>query len=226
VSVSVWVVRALLALALLGVGYVIVSISIGEGGPQPASIGGINEVQQLYGGLSEAAAYAGDDEAPVTVTVFNDLQCSECAAFQVESIDPLVEPYVRPGEARLELIHLSVTQRMLTLTALASTAAGQQDRQWQYADLFARNFESFGETVDEQELQSVADSVPQFEVPAWEAALDDEEVRQIIEADAQLAIDFELGDEPGVVVEGPGGTEELLASPSAEEIAAAIEAVG
>lgn len=226
-SVSVWVPRVLLVLAIAGIGYTIVSISVGEGGPQPAVVGGVNDVQRLYGGLPEDGAYAGEEDAPVTVSVFNDLQCDDCTAYQVAEIDPLVEPYVRPGEARLRLVHISVTQRSSTLTALASTAAGFQDRQWQYADLFARNFDEFGDTVDEQELEEVADAVPQLELEEWQAAFAEQgEAREIVEADAQLAIDYELGDEPGVIVEGPGGTRELLASPTSEQIAAAIEAVG
>jgi protein-disulfide isomerase len=102
----------------------LVAISIGEGGPGGVEITGVGAVQQLYGGIEQDGAYLGDEDAGVEVVVFNDLQCADCADWQLEVVDLLVEEYARTGEARLELRHFSVGPRTTTVAALAAVAAG------------------------------------------------------------------------------------------------------
>lgn len=80
----------------------LVSISVGEGGPEAAEIGGVNDVQRLFGGIEQQDAYLGSEDAEVTVTVFNDIQCTDCADYQLEVVNSLVEEYARTGDARLE----------------------------------------------------------------------------------------------------------------------------
>jgi predicted DsbA family dithiol-disulfide isomerase len=126
----------------------------------------------------------------------------------------------------MELIHISTIARNATIAGIASATAGLQDRGWQYADTFVRNFEAFDQSVGDEELLEVAESVPGLEVEEWEADLDDEAAQDVIDADAQLAIDLGLDDEPAVQVSGPGGEELLDDSPSGEEIEAAIAAAG
>lgn len=222
---SAWVPRFLIVLFVGLIGYSILSIAVGESGPRAQQIGGVNDVQRIFGGIQQNGAYLGEEDAPVTVTVFNDIQCADCAAYQVDEIDPLVEPYVRPGDVRMELIHISTIARNSTVAGIASAAASLQDRGWQYADTFVRNFEGFDQSVGEDELTDVADSVPELEIEGWEAALDGDEAQQIAEADAQLAIDLGLDDQPAVEVSGPSDEVLLDDSPSSEEIEAAIEDV-
>jgi protein-disulfide isomerase len=218
--------RVVLGIAVAGLLAAIISISVGEGGPQPEEIGEIEPVQQLFGGIPQEGADLGPEGAEVTVSVFTDLRCPACGEYQVEEIDPLVEAYARTGEARFELRHLSLGREEVTLAAEAAVAAGEQGHQWQYADLLFRNIEAAGAEVDEEFLHQIAEAVPQFEVEEWEDALGSPQVAAQLESAAMVAEELELpGSGPSVIVTGPGGTEELLDSPSREEIEEAIAAV-
>jgi protein-disulfide isomerase len=224
--VSPWAPRLGLALAAAGVIAAIVTIAVGEGGPQPQDVGGVNDVQRLFGGIEQDAAYLGPDDAPVTVSVFNDLQCEPCADFQLDEIDPLVEDYARTDEVRFELRHFAISGHDTVRAAYASTAAGEQGRQWQYADLFLRNQDLAAEEgVTDELLRELAESVPELETEQWDEDLDSSEVAQRVEADARLGAELELTAEPAVVVSGPGGEEVLIETPARERIEAAIEAV-
>ena len=161
------------------------------------------------------------------MTVFNDIQCTDCAEYQIEVIDPLVSSYARTGRARFEFRHFSLAPNETTLAAIAAEAAGLQARQWQYLDTFVRNQETVTRLgVTEQTLRLVAEAVPLLEVDEWEQDFNSAEAEELVREDAMLAAELELPAEPAVVVSGPKGRRELIEAPSAEEIEAAIAEVG
>lgn len=235
---SPWVPRLAIIAAVIGIGYAIVSLSVGEGGPKPQRIGDVNDVQRLFGGLPQDGAYLGAEDAEVTVTVFNDLQCEGCAEWQIGEIDPLVEEYVRTERARLEFRNFASGPKPLTLAAVGAEAAGLQDRQWQFVDTFLRNQDAAGDRIDEEFLREVAEAVPDLELEEWDADLDSPEVRELVDQDEEIALSLELpGSQVGtssaplqewgaaVVVSGPGGQRQLEDYPSREEIESAIAEV-
>jgi protein-disulfide isomerase len=224
--VSPWIPRVGLGLGLLGLIAAVVTIAVGEGGPQPQDVGGVNEIQRLFGGIEQEGAYLGPDEAEVTLTVFNDLQCTSCADFGLEVIDPLVEEYARTDEVRFELRHFAITGHDTVRAAYAATAAGEQGRQWQYADLFLRNQDLAADMgVTDELLRELAEAVSELDVDQWEEDLDSSEVAERVEADARLAESLRLPAEPAVVVSGPRGDEQLVDTPGLNEIEAAISEV-
>ena len=217
------------ALLLVGGGALIaaiVSIAVGEGGPRAEEIGGVNEVQRIFGGIAQEGAVLGAEDAEITVSVFNDIQCEPCADYQIEVIDPLVEEYARSGEVRFEFRHFSLAPNDTTVAAIAAEAAGEQERQWQYLDTFVRNLDVvISRDVDEEVLREVAEAVPQLDVDLWEEDLGSPETEELVREDAMLAAELELPADPAVVVDAPGGQRELIDSPSIEQVEAAIAEV-
>ncbi len=217
------------ALLLVGGGALIaaiVSIAVGEGGPRAEEIGGVNEVQRIFGGIAQEGAVLGAEDAEITVSVFNDIQCEPCADYQIEVIDPLVEEYARSGEVRFEFRHFSLAPNDTTVAAIAAEAAGEQERQWQYLDTFVRNLDVvISRNVDEEVLREVAEAVPQLEVDQWEEDLGSPETEELVREDAMLGAELELPADPAVVVDAPGGQRELIESPSIEQVEAAIAEV-
>jgi protein-disulfide isomerase len=206
----------------------IVFIAVGEEGPA-APVSGADTVQRLFGGIEQDGDALGSADAPVTVSIFNDLQCTDCADYHLQTVPDLVEDLVRTDDARLEFRHRSLGSRETTLAAYAATAAGEQDNQWQYAHLVFLNQDQIRtEGVTDEFLERVAEAVPapEFDVAQWERDLDAPEVQSRVESDAQLALDLRLTAAPAVVVEGPEGTRELEDFPSVAEIVAAVEEVG
>jgi len=224
--VSPWVPRALLGAGIVAITAAVISIAVGEGGPEPRDVGGVNETQRVFGGIEQEGDAVGPADADVAVSVFNDLQCSTCATYHLDTVVPLIESYARTGEAKVELRHFSIAPNDTTLAAIAAEAAAEQGRQWQFADLFFRNQELARERgVDEPLLEEVAAAVPQLEVEEWEAAYESPESEEAVRADAMLASELELPAEPAVVVDGAAGTRTLTESPSLEAIEAAIAEV-
>jgi protein-disulfide isomerase len=223
---SPWLPRVLLGIGALAVIATVVSIAVGEGGPDAPAAEGFNETQKLLAGVPQDGAVLGSDDAPVLITVHNDLRCTPCADYQVEEIDPVIDRYVRDEEAQFEFSHFSLGPEPTSLAAVAATAAGEQGRQWQYIDLLMRNLESAQGDTDEEFLTDVARAVPELELEQWEEDQLAPETLEIVQADADEAVDLELQADPAVIVTGPGGERRLEGSPASEEIEAAVEEVG
>ena len=222
-----WVPRLVLGAVAVIVLAIIVSISVGEGGPQKVTISGGEYVQQLVAGIPQDGAYLGSSDAPVTITVFNDLQAPSGAEYELDVVDNLIEQYARPGDARLEFRHYSFGAKNTNLAAFAAVAAGEQDREWQYVELFFRNQSNApGGVVSEEFLADIAGSVPELDTDQWSSDLDSSQVSDQVEADAQLGTSMHLPAKPAVVVAGPTGqTEELDDAPSLDAIRAAVASV-
>lgn len=221
---SPWVPRALLGLAVLAIAYAIYSISVGEGGPKSAAVGGVNDVQRIFGGVTQDGAFLGSRDAQTTVTVFNDLQCKPCADFEIETIDPIVDERVRDDEVRFEFRNFSLAPNDTTLAAIAAEAAGEQDRQWQYLDTFFRNQDiAAGRAIDEEILREVAEAVPELDIDRWQRAYESPASEELVRDDAMLAAELELPAQPAVIVDGPGGDRKLIETPSRQQIEAAVD---
>jgi protein-disulfide isomerase len=219
--------RVLLGAGAIAVIVAVVSIAVGEGGPQPQDVGGVNDVQRIFGGIAQEDDRLGPDDAEITVAVFNDVQCEPCADFEIDVIDPLVERYARTERAAFEFRHFSLAPNDTTVAAIASEAAGLQARQWQYLDTFVRNLDlALGRDVDDEVLREIAEAVPELDIERWQEDFDDPATEELVREDAMLAAELELPAEPAVVVSGPGGQRELTETPSREAIEAAIAAVG
>jgi protein-disulfide isomerase len=215
---------------LLGIGVLaliaaVVSIAVGDDGPDAPATEGFNETQSLLGGITQDGALLGSPEAPVLVKVFNDVRCQPCADYQVAEIDPVIERYARGDEVQFEFSHFSLGPEPTSLAAVAATAAGEQARQWQYIDLLVRNLESARGDTDEEFLVDVARAVPELELEQWQEDRADPEALEAVKADADEAVELELSADPAVIVAGPGGEERLEGAPTSEEIEAAVEGV-
>lgn len=214
---------ALAGVIATGLVVAIVFIAVGERG-EPVEIVGVGETNEVLGGIRQEGAAIGSPAAPVTVSIFNDLQCPECAAYQLEVVPPLVRDLVRPGEARLEFRHFSLgRQQPTTVAAIASAAAGEQSHQWQFVNLFYLNIEEAGATVSEEFLRAVAGAAG-LDIDEWEQAREGGQAIAEVERDAALARELRLPANPSAVVDGPAGTRRLTDEPTSEEIAAAVEA--
>ena len=120
-------------------------------------LAGISEAQEIFGGVPQEGDRLGSSDAPVTIQVFNDLQCSSCREDFLSTIPALVNAYARPGDVKLLYRHYSNSESPQELGFYGAEAAAQQGYGWQYTYLFFRNqdeAEKFG--IDQDFLDSVA----------------------------------------------------------------------
>lgn len=225
-----WVVLALaVAVALLG--FALVEMSTKEAGREFVRVKGISAAQRTFGGVPQEGDRVGSADAPVSVQIFNDLQCGTCADAFVGTVPALVERYARPGEAKLLMRHYSFARNALQLGFFGAEAAAEQNYGWQYAYLFFRNqdeAERFG--VSDKFLEELAASVGELDVDEWRRYLEaeggeDGEITARLEGYEELGTDLRIRAEPAAIVSGPGGTQVLQDTPSLARIEGAIEAV-
>jgi len=226
----IWVVLVL-ALALFALGSVIVGIATRPAGEDVVHVAGITDAQSTFSGMPQAGDRLGSSDAPVSIQVFNDLQCSNCRDDFLETIPTLAEDYARPGDVKLLMRHYSVAQNPLELGFFGAEAAAEQGYGWQYTYLFFRNqdeAERFG--VGDEFMASLAGSIGELDVPEWERVLgreraSDGPVAQRLEGYDQLGGDLGIRTRQAAIVSGPGGTRTLQDGPTLAQIEAAIEAV-
>ncbi len=193
---------------------------------------GIADAQGTFGGIPQEGDRLGSADAPVSIQVFNDLQCSNCREDFLGTIPGLVERYVRPGDAKLLMRHYSVAENPLELGFFGAEAAAEQGYGWQYTYLFFRNqdeAERFG--IDEELMASLAASAGELDAAEWKQALDrareaGSPVAQRLEGYDQLGAELGIRARQAAIVSGPAGTRTLQDGPTRAQIEAAIEAVG
>jgi protein-disulfide isomerase len=236
----VWVI-VIAFLALLALGYSLVNIATQKPNKNLVHIEGIEQAQQLFGGVPQEGARLGSEDAPVTVQVFADEQSSECREGFLSTIPTLTEKYARPGSVKFLYRHYSNAENEVEYGFFGSEAAAEQGYGWQYIYLFFASQEEadrFGVTEAENRraglrenfLDSVAGGVEELEDDEWEEAF--EKGRQKGSAmERSLVAQEELGAKLGIryglamVIEGPRGNETLQENPKLAEIEKAIEKV-
>jgi protein-disulfide isomerase len=226
-----WTVILALALPAIAIALAIVFISVGENPAPNVQLTGAGETQQLFGGILQDGDELGDPDAPVTITYFTDLQCELCAEYHLGTIPPLVDAPDRDGEVKLDLRHFSTAENETQTAAYAATAAGEQEREWQYAHLFFLNLDRIpGDpprltTIFLRQIAGAVSAAEDFDESNWEDAIDSDEVQATVESDAQEAIELFLPARPAMIVEGPNGTRELKDAPSLDQIETAVDEV-
>ena len=226
----IWIVLAL-AIALGLLGYAIVNISTQKASKDVVHIAGIEDAQRIFGGVPQEGARVGSSDAPVTIQVFNDLQCSSCQDDYLSTIPQLVEDYARPGKVQLDWRHYSNGENPIELGFYGAEAAAEQGYGWQYTYLFFRNqdeAERFG--IDQRFLDSVAGGIEELNEPEWLEYLEDNggsdgAISRKLGAYEELGTKLGIRTRQALIVTGPHGTRTLQDGPSLSRIEAAIEAV-
>lgn len=225
-----WVL-ACLVLALVALGYAIVTISTQEAGDPVVHLDGINDAQRLFGGMPQEGERLGSANAPVTIQVFNDLQCGGCRDDFLTTIPVLAEEYARPGDVKLLYRHYSNSISPKQLGFYGAEAAAEQNYGWQYTYLFFRNQDEAERfRVDQDYLASVAGGVEHLDALEWEEDLEEKglsggPIEERLEAQEELGRELKIRTGQAMIVTGPGGTRTLQEGPSPAEVERAIEEV-
>lgn len=226
-----WLVLTLLALGAVGLAAGLVDLSTREAEPSKVRIDGIGDAQRIFGGVRQEGDRLGSPDAPVSIQLFDDLQCSSCRTHFLSTVPPLVDDYVRAGDLKLQYRHYSFSPLPEQLGFLGAEAAAEQGYSWPYVYLFFRNQDEAERVgVDEDYLVDLAGAIPELDVPAFRDYLDAEagaggRIRERLAGYEQLGSELGIRAEPAAVVSGPRGTRTLQESPGLAEITAAIEAL-
>lgn len=225
-----WVILAL-GLCFAALAYALVDISTREAGRDVVRVDGIASAQRLFGGVPQEGDRLGSADAPVSIQVFNDLQCGNCRADFLATIPGLTERYARPGDAKLLMRHYSVAENPLELGFFGAEAAAEQGYGWQYTYLFFVNqdeAERFG--IGDELMGSLAGSIGELSLPEWQEYLDEEggsdgEIAARLEGYEELGRRLGIRAGQAMIVSGPGGTRTLQDGPGLARVERAIAAI-
>lgn len=212
-------------LAALGaaVAIVVVAIAISSGGgdegPSGAAAGGDlagrQETVAMLDGIPQQDNLLGDPDAPVTLYEFADLQCPFCADFAKTNLPLLVRDFVRSGKVKLVYQDMAFLGPDSEKAATAAAAAGQQDRLFQFTNLFYWNQgeENTGYVTDEF-LDELNAAVPGLDAAKAKQARGEDAASKPAEEARTLADRYGVASTPSFVA-GPTGGElkKLDASP-------------
>ena len=225
-----WVIL-LLGLGLFGVGYLVVSVATLKPGDPVVRVAGIIDAQRLFGGVPQEGERLGSADAPVTIQVFNDLQCENCREDFLGTIPALAERYARPGDVKLLYRHYSNSENVQQLGFYGAEAAADQGYGWQYVYLFFRNQAEAGHFgVDQDFLESIAGGIEELNFPEWKEDLEDNGgsngvIAKRLDGYEELGSNLGIRVRQAAIVSGPNGTETLQDGPTLGQIERAIEAV-
>ena len=213
---------AALAAVVVLVGLIVVSQSGDDGGEVDTD----GPVASEIDALPQDGAVLGDPKAEVSVIEFGDLQCPVCAEFARTVTPELVAGVVEAGEAKLEFKNFVILGPDSDVAARAALAAGEQDRLWQFIEVFyeSQGLENSGYVTDEF-LRDTAVAAGVEDLEAWERDRTDPRWEAEIAAVREEALDLGFNGTPSLLVEGPNGEVALGTVGSAAEIEAAIEEV-
>lgn len=222
---------AILAVSLLALGYLVVETATQEAGRERIEISGLSDMQRTFGGIPQEGDRLGSSNAPVTIQVFNDMQCANCRDDYMETIPALAEDYARPGDVKLLWRHYSNSMNPVNLGFYGAEAAAEEGYGWQYVYLFFANQDEAGRFgVDEDFLYTVAGSLGEMDQEKWQEALEGSErengpIARRLEGYEELARGLGIRLGQGMIVNGPNGSRTLQEGPSLAEVERAIAEV-
>jgi protein-disulfide isomerase len=197
------------------VAVVIVAIVAGGGGgsgggSKSGKIGGGGEVTARFAGIPQTGLVLGNPNAPVTFVEFADLKCPVCRQYTLSAFPTLVDRYVRSGKVKmqLELQHFVGNQNNDSEhAARMALAAAQQNKLWQFADLFYLNQRDETETyVNDVFLRRIGSAVPGLDVNKAFAARNEPAITQELQEASSEFTTAGFDGTPSFAVGKTGGT--------------------
>jgi protein-disulfide isomerase len=188
--------------------------------------GSEEEIRELLTDVPQNGTTLGSEDAPVTIYLYEDLQCPVCARFTRDTFPDLVRSYVEPGEVKVVSEPIAVLGPDSVPAAKAALSAGEQNRYWEYSTLFFLNQgrENSGYVTDEF-LTNIAEKTQGLDVNRWNETRESDAVQSELDSAQASEQDEGIEGTPTIVVSGPGGTSKLVGAVSISRIAAAIDEV-
>ena len=194
----------------------------------PTSVAGVRGVAQLNSelqGLAQSGQTLGEGSASVTVTEFGDPQCPVCKAFSQQVAPDLIASEVKTGNVKYVYQPFLIIGPDSKPAMKAALAAGDQNRFWNYLQLFYANQgeENSGYVTDDF-LTNIAKAAGVSDIDAWNESRNSSKWDAVIAKGTADAEGFGFNGTPSLVAQGPKGTK-TIGGFSLPEIQAAIQQV-
>jgi protein-disulfide isomerase len=224
-------IRNVVGIVLVAVIVVVVAVVVSSGG---AKKGGLQTGNEKNSGIPQSGARLGNPNAPVTMTYFGDYECPVCQAFTLEGGFPqLVQNDVRSG--KVQVLYKSFCtatcngpgQSVFNTQQVAGLAAGEQNKFWQYTELFyhEQGQEDTG-YVNENYLTGLANQVTGLNLTQWQSDRSNPNLAAQVASDGTNGQAIGVQGTPTLIFKGPKGQASPNASvPTYAQLQATIKQV-
>jgi protein-disulfide isomerase len=194
----------------------------------PSNVTGAAQVSSELSGIPQSGQTLGDSKAPVTVIEYGDPQCSSCKFFSENVAPDLISSEVKPGNVLYEFRPFLIIGPDSKPAMRAALAAGEQNRMFQYLQLFYLNQggENSGYVTDSF-MTGIAKGAGVPDINKWNQDRNDPKWNATIQQGSSQASSFGFTGTPSIVVHGPHGQKALGGGtiPTLQQIQAAIQQV-
>jgi protein-disulfide isomerase len=213
----VWMLGGVVLIAIIVVvAGIIISTS---GGNKPALQTGPkatatdNAVSQLLTGIPQSGPTLGNPNAKITMTYYGDLKCPVCQAFTLQGGFPqLVSKDVRSGKVKISYAAFCTATcngpkpNEFPLQQVAALAAGEQNKFWQFAELFYHQQGSEQNAyVTEAYLDGLARQVPGLNFAQWKSARSNPNLSAEVTSQQNTGRQIGVSGTPTLIFRGPKG---------------------
>lgn len=168
----------------------------------------------------------GDPNAPVTIEVFEDFQCSACKFFSEEIEPQIVDAYVASGDVyyifrQFPFLDDRAPRKESDQAANASMCAGDENRFWDYHDLLFANYTGDPLMFSDKRLVAFAEELG-LEMDSFNQCFNAFLHREEVDADLAKGREFGVSGTPSVFVNGKILTPGQV--PTFEQVSQVVEA--
>lgn len=222
-----WIIRTVAAAILVLAALITLSAcsSDDDGGDDGAGVTGVAEITERFQGLPQSGQTVGEENAPVEIVEYGDMQCPFCAT-AAESLNPqILDELVRTGDAKLTFVPVAFIGPDSETGALAVLAAANQDLTWNLTEiLFANQGDENSGWLSEDFARDAAAAAGLDLATFDEDFQADETVEALFDSRERFTSDEGSGT-PHYVVRGPNGQQIFPGQPTIEDLQQAVQEV-
>jgi protein-disulfide isomerase len=185
---------------------VLIIVSQSGGGSGGSGTNDADLVTKQLQGIPQHGTVLGDPKTKVTLIEYADLQCPVCQEFSTQVAPDLISNVVRKGTAKYEILQFTIIGPDSLEAAKAALAAGEQNRYFNFVELFYRNqgTENSG-YVTSDFLENVAKGAGVPDIAKWNEDRSSSKLSKEVAKVQSDAHALGLSATPSFVVKGPGG---------------------
>jgi protein-disulfide isomerase len=200
------------AVAAVAIVVLVVVIALSQSGGGNGSLTPqTKQVAAQFGGIPQTTTVLGNPKAQFTMVEFVDLQCPFCREYTLNALPTVVRDFVRPGKLKLDLKLLTFIGPDSVPAAKTAAAAAQQNRMWQFADLFYhQQGEENSGYVTHDFLKKIAEATPGLDATKALSAANGAQAAQLVSAAGQLGNTLNVQGTPTFFIRRGGGPYEPL----------------
>jgi protein-disulfide isomerase len=179
----------------LGVGYLIWGL---DGSPSEAGTAQATETEPVRYTISiDDDPFLGPENAPVTLIMFSDYQCTYCQKWYIEVFIPLMKTY----EGKIRFVYrdfpLSSIHASATTTAEAANCAGDQEKYWAFFNAVFSSSDPLNDTT----IQNYATAI-NLDLELFNQCLSTHKYQAEVEADFSYAAALGVQSTPTFFING------------------------